>query len=314
MKCKKSIMGLAALLILIFHFYIPFTGSKVEMIMYRAAYIGVDIFFFVSAYSLAQREKITYQTFIRNRLLMIYLPFVMFALIANFYEKWKFPRFFKVVSGVEFFQKGGGAFLWFLVAIMLIYLIAPFLVKMKHKFAWKAFWGMISGWLLLSVIFQYIFQNSDIFILLNRLPVFFIGMYYEEIRTLLPKKCKLAVILIGLAAGGYLISKYGSLRLINKPFYDMYYVIAIPFIVSLIALWDFVSSRIKIRNIPMQFIGQFTLELYGLQMIFGYDLEIEILNATRQMLPTFLITALCLLTGAYVLYSIKRLLLKLFIS
>ena len=58
MKCKKSIMGLAALLIMIFHFYIPFSGLKAELVIYRAAYIGVDIFFFVSAYSLAQRDRI----------------------------------------------------------------------------------------------------------------------------------------------------------------------------------------------------------------------------------------------------------------
>ena len=50
MKCKKSIMGLAALLIVIFHFYIPFTGTKLELTLWRATYIGVDLFFFVSAY------------------------------------------------------------------------------------------------------------------------------------------------------------------------------------------------------------------------------------------------------------------------
>ena len=38
-------MGLAALLIMIFHFYIPFSGLKAELVIYRAAYIGVDIFF-----------------------------------------------------------------------------------------------------------------------------------------------------------------------------------------------------------------------------------------------------------------------------
>lgn len=106
MKCKKSIMGLAALLIMIFHFYIPFSGLKAELVIYRAAYIGVDIFFFVSAYSLAQRDRIEYWKFVGNRLLSIYIPFVLFAVVANFYEKWKYPRFFKVIAGIEFFKRG----------------------------------------------------------------------------------------------------------------------------------------------------------------------------------------------------------------
>lgn len=127
-------MGLAALLIMIFHFYIPFSGLKAELVIYRAAYIGVDIFFFVSAYSLAQRDRIEYWKFVGNRLLSIYIPFVLFAVVAGFYEKWKYPRFFKVISGIEFFKRGGGSFLWFFVAIMLIYLIAPFLIKLKKTF------------------------------------------------------------------------------------------------------------------------------------------------------------------------------------
>lgn len=314
MKCKKSIMGLAALLIVIFHFYIPFTGTKLELTLWRATYIGVDLFFFVSAYSLGQREKISYLKFVGNRLLSIYVPFVVFAAVANFYEKWKYPRFFKVISGAEFFKRGGGSFLWFFVAIMLIYFIAPLLVKLKNRFKWKAFAGMMLGWIILSLIFQYVFHNRSIFILLNRLPIFFIGMYYGEIRKLPLKRFKLPVILIGLVVGGFLINKYGSLRPLHKPLQDMYYVIAIPFIVSFVALWDFISSRVKIRNMPLQFIGRFTLELYALQMIFGYNMEIKILNSTKKMLPSFLITALCLILEAYILYLAKTLFTKLILK
>ena len=180
-------MGLAALLIMIFHFYIPFSGLKAELVIYRAAYIGVDIFFFVSAYSLAQRDRIEYWKFVGNRLLSIYIPFVLFAVVAAFYEKWNYPRFFKVISGIEFFKKGGGSFLWFFVAIMLIYLIVPFLIKLKKRFGLKAFFGMILGWLLLGVLCKDVLGNRAVFVLVNRLPIIFIGMYYEEIRNFLLK-------------------------------------------------------------------------------------------------------------------------------
>lgn len=110
---------------MIFHFYIPFSGLKAELVIYRAAYIGVDIFFFVSAYSLAQRDRIEYWKFVGNRLLSVYIPFVLFAVVAAFYDKWKYPRFFKVISGIEFSKRRRLLFMVF-VAIMLIYLIAPF--------------------------------------------------------------------------------------------------------------------------------------------------------------------------------------------
>lgn len=311
MKCKKSIMGLAALLIMIFHFYIPFSGLKAELVIYRAAYIGVDIFFFVSAYSLAQRDRIEYWKFVGNRLLSIYIPFVLFAVVANFYEKWKYPRFFKVIAGIEFFKRGGGSFLWFFVAIMLIYLIAPFLIKLKKRFGLKAFFGMLLGWLLLGVLCKDVLGNRAVFVLINRLPIIFIGMYYEEIRKLLLKKSGLPVIIAGLIAGSYLIYRYGSIERLNNPFFEIYYIIAIPFVISLILLWDYISSHVSIRNLPMQFIGRLTLELYGLQMIFGFKLETGIYKATGQKLITFLITAVCLIVAAYILYLIKKLTVKL---
>lgn len=93
MKCRKSLMGLAALLIMIFHFYIPVTKSPFEMAFYRASYIGVDLFFFVSAYSLSQREKISFVPFMKNRLCNVYVPFLVMAGICAVYKKWTWQRF-----------------------------------------------------------------------------------------------------------------------------------------------------------------------------------------------------------------------------
>ena len=311
MKCKKSIMGLAALLIVFFHFYIPFTNHTAELVIYRAAYIGVDLFFFVSVYSLAHREKTAYLSFLGNRFLNVYVPFAVFAAIAGFYQKWQLSRFFKVISGVEFFERGGGSFLWFFVGIMFLYLIAPFLVELKRRLGLKGLALMLSGWLVLALIFQYVLENRNIFILLNRLPVFFAGMYYGEIRKIPLGKFKLPVLVIGLILGGFLIKEYGSLTRLNKPFYDMYYVIAVLFILALVGLWDYVSSRIKIRKSPLGFIGKLTLELYGLQMIFGYDIENMFLKSLGHATAAFFLTALCLIFLAYILYLIKKAIIRL---
>ena len=61
MKNKKLIMFFATLMILIFHLWIyinPITNNlfKIEVFIRTICYIGVDIFFFVSAFSISNKE------------------------------------------------------------------------------------------------------------------------------------------------------------------------------------------------------------------------------------------------------------------
>lgn len=306
MRSKKSLMGLAALLILIFHFYIPFTGLALETAVYKATYIGVDLFFFLSAYSLAGREKIEYGPFIKNRFLNIYLTFAVLALIGGLVEHWELKKYLEVLSGAQLFMKGGGAFLWFAPAIMLLYFVAPFLVRAKKRFGVRALLGMTVFWLGLVALLQWVLRYTTIMILVNRLPVFFLGLYYEDIRQKTPEKLKLPLIALGLIAGSGIIYHYAATVRLMKPVTDIYYVLCIPFIIALVGISDYISKRTKIRNIPLQFVGGFTLELYGLQMIFGYMLEKKLLKLTgKQELLTFVLTALCLIAAAF-LMSLAR--------
>ena len=89
MKSKRSIMGYAALLIVLFHFYIPVFNNVAETFIYRSAYIGVDLFFFVSASSLSKKSQIDYLPFVANRFRAVYIPFVIFSVIAFVYKKWR---------------------------------------------------------------------------------------------------------------------------------------------------------------------------------------------------------------------------------
>ncbi len=318
MKCKKSIMGLAALLIVLYHFWMQLTKSPIEVNIYRAAYIGVDLFFFVSAYSLGQKKSIRYGSFLANRALNIYLPFVILAGIAALYKHWSLQKFALTICGASFFTNGGGSFLWFAIAIMLLYLIAPFLVKLKNKLGLKALLIMVPAWAVLVCLLQFVFHYTTIFILLNRLPIFLVGLYFDELRKLPLRKFRLPVILAGLIGGGYLVYRFGGNVRLTKPLADMYYIIAIPFITSLVALFDFISEHSKVRNIPLEFIGGITFELYGLQMIFGVDIETWIFKTlTKSSLPmeprkllAFLFTTICLITMAWVFHLPKDIIYK----
>lgn len=310
MKCKKSIMGLAALLILIFHFYIPFTKNAVEMTIYKAGYIGVDLFFFVSACSLGKQKKVAYGSFLWNRINNTYVPFVILAVIGAVYKHWSPVQWLKVISGVEFFQRGGGAFLWFCIGIMLVYLLAPALVACKTRLGWKAFPIFMAGWLVIALLLQYVFAYKPLFILVNRLPIFFIGMYYEEIRNIKWGAMRWPLILIGLGAGAYLVALWGATVRLNVPLTDMYYIIAIVFTVALVALFDALSRVVPFGNKPLQWLGGITLELYGLQMIFGYDLEAWFIKQWKNGQAAFAATVVVLIAMAWVFHFGRTLITK----
>ena len=59
MKNKKSIMAVSAMLILIYHLWINITNSTIEVYLRQLCVTGVDLFFFVSAYSIANRKILT---------------------------------------------------------------------------------------------------------------------------------------------------------------------------------------------------------------------------------------------------------------
>lgn len=327
MKYKRKLMGFAALLIIIFHFWMPLTTSVVEASIYKCTYLGVDIFFLLSAYSLAHKDEINYGQFVLNRLINVYLPFVLLSIICAAYKKWSITQLLRVISGIDFFKKGGGAFLWFAVAIMLVYLVAPALIRFKMQFGWKAGAMCLIPWLLIVCVCQFWFGYTTIFILINRIPVFLLGIYYEDIRKriCIDKKNSVILILVGLVAGALLLYFFcGNVRL-SKPITDIYYLLVIPFTLSVVLLADYISLRVDSfkKRVPgrvLDFIGSFTLELYGIQMIFGYTIETKLFRLIKATsidialakLITFIVTVAILVVLAWltsiILHKLKGIL------
>ena len=81
MKNKKAIMFFSSLLILIFHLWINIFDRasnlfEVENFLRQLCYIGVDIFFFLSCYSISKHEIKDYKKFICSRFIKVYLVFI----------------------------------------------------------------------------------------------------------------------------------------------------------------------------------------------------------------------------------------------
>ena len=175
MKNKKVIMSFSALMIIIFHLWINITKPNtniylIETYLRYIGYIGVDIFFFVSAYSLAKNEIDNYSNFIIKRFRKIYLKFIIFGVIAFFFNKWSFLKLLKIIFGIEFLTKGGGSFLWFIPAIMIIYILLPLYKKLDNKYKIITPIITIITYLILVIILS-INKKTTLFIFINRIPI-----------------------------------------------------------------------------------------------------------------------------------------------
>ena len=284
MKNKKVIMSFSALMIIIFHLWINITKPNtniylIETYLRYIGYIGVDIFFFLSAYSLAKNEIDNYLNFIFKRFKKIYLKFIIFGVIAFFFNKWSFLKLLKIIFGIEFLTKGGGSFLWFIPAIMIIYILLPLYKKLDNKYKIITPIITIITYLILVITLS-INKKTTLLIFINRIPIILLGYYFSKLKifeklqknNLLYYCVALCLTIFGLFFNYYLYLNHFYLSY----FQDIFYVLSIPLIIGVILLLDKIKSN-KLFN----YLGSITLEVYAIQMIFGYYLTgklVKIIN------------------------------------
>lgn len=297
MQNKKTIMAFSAILILIFHLWINVTDTRIEIFLRQLSVIGVDIFFFVSSYSLGKRKNIEYKSFIKNRFQKVYLKFIILSIIGMFIFNWNIKKFITIILGIELLTKGGGSFLWFLPGIMLIYIILPLYIKLDSKHPKIAPLIVIVSEIFLTIIISCFTNYQEIFILTNRIPIILLGYYFakhhifEYLKT--TKKRYWLTTILTLTLGiiiSYLVNIY-HFRL--DWFKDVFYILYIPLIIGVILLIDSIKE-----NKTSKLIGSITLELYGLQMIFGFKIANDILGYTKAKLLSNIITILILIITA----------------
>ena len=310
---KKFLQVIAAFQILFFHLWAPLTSTQIEQFILKTAYVGVDMFFFLSAYSLAGRE-IDYVPFLKDRVLKLYAKFAFFVLImALFSKSFGVIRAVKSLMFIEFFQKGGGAFLWFIPAILIFYAVYPLFLKWNSRL--KVIWVLLI-WLIAGVFSEHVLSYTAVFIFTNRIPVILAGYLFKTYCTgnrdaIMPDNNKMNrtiqilrrswVVLIPL--GALLLYMYGFKVRLNFPIKDMFYVLAIPTVLGLVTL----SSYVK-KYAVTESLGSITLELYAVQMIFGQQILIWAYNVFNKnaLLTNIFVTGVMLLLAYIISYVIKR--------
>ena len=295
---KKFLQVIAAFQILFFHLWAPITSTQIEQFVLKTAYVGVDMFFFLSAYSLAGRE-IDYVPFLKDRVLKLYAKFAFFVLImALFSKSFGVIRAVKSLTFIEFFQKGGGAFLWFIPAILIFYAVYPLFLKWNSRF--KVIWVLLI-WLTGSVFAEHVLSYTAVFIFTNRIPVILAGYLFKTYCTKNNNLRRSFIVLIPL--GVLLLYMYGFKVRLNFPIKDMFYVLAIPSVLGLVTL----SSYVK-KYAVTESLGSITLELYAVQMIFGQRILIFAYNIFNKnaLLTNIFVTGVMLLLTYIISYVIKR--------
>lgn len=277
MKINKHFLQLiGALWILIFHLWMNVSGTQVEQFITKIGYVGVDIFFFVSAYSLSRKE-IHYRKFIENRVVNIYLKYLILILIASVYKGWTLSKAIESALFISFFEKGGGSFLWFIPAIMIFYILYPLFLKNRCKA--KAIIVFVA-WFIITIVLQWGFGYTQIHIFLNRIPVILSGYLFSKYVSD-KKGFDKYIYFLCIVTGMALLYFWGFTRKLNMPVKEIYYLLCIPVVIGLAGLSTYIkSSRLFSR------ISKSTLEIYGLQMIFGTDLVNGLYQRTGNILIT----------------------------
>lgn len=301
MKNKKTVMAFSAIQILIFHLWIPiFPGNVIEDFLIRTSYVGVDIFFFLSAYALSGKKTEKYFSFVFTRFKAVYIKFILFAVIAFLYAGWELPHLGKVISMRDLFQKGGGAFLWFLPAIMIFYAAFPLLQSCEQRHRYITLLTAVVIWTGIAA-FATFYKITSIFIYWNRIPVFLLGFYLGTCKAfkklLADNRNKLLTGLACITGGGCLMYFFGYRPRLQVPFCDMFYVVGIPVSLGLVLLTSFVPAKLIIK-----WIGSSTLEMYAVQMIFGYDFANWAFRVTKNPFLTNICSFLFVITGAAVFH------------
>lgn len=292
-RYRSCVMGIAAIWILVFHKWIQLTTTPpegtfdllnfLESFTKRIGFCGVDIFLMLSGIGLTFAiRKDSLLKFYYRRLRRIILPFLVMGIIRWKLENWDTSTFFRNITGINFYTKSMYSFLWFVPAIVTLYLFFPLYYKIfsksKDKIIFTA--GAVTLWLLITLLVRDK-MRMDLFGFTNRIPIFLIGILFGY----LTQNRKEAVftaqtylyLLVTLALGLYLayISNFFGYGLIvpvgNCCFPNCLIAASLPFFIA--RGLDILDRRIPLLGKGLvkvlSFFGAFSLEFYCVQEWFA---------------------------------------------
>lgn len=292
-QTKTPIMGLAALLILLYHLLpLPRTQDAISQLIrffVTTAYIGVDLFFFMSAYMAVYSDTSDYFGYVKRKFLRIYPLFLAFGLVALLLGGLRLESSLLTFLGLDLFLHGGGSLLWFIPALSFFYLAAPFYLRLMRRVGvWRAFVLGLSSWLGLMIVLEQVLSQHSANIFLCRIPIILLGFSLSKYEGRWSSKNKLLLGSLLFALGLMITWNFGYRDKLHFLISDLFYIAAIPHIMGTALLSDVLFSRFKSR--VFAFTGRISLELYCVQMVLGPLFFEHAVSVIKQARLAFVLT------------------------
>lgn len=327
-RYRTQIMGFAAMWIFFFHVRnesvvfknIPVL-SNIDTFFVNIGFCGVDIFLFLSGWGLyhaVNRHSLT--VFYKRRYRRLIIPFLVSCTFLAINYKWGFLRIIKAVTCWTFLTKDVYEVIWFIPAISILYLAFPLYRRLFDKASCKYVFtaAAVALWSALAVAGALLFDRTDIYLFLNRIPVFIVGILFGWMTYGGKKRLgRFAwIILAVMLIAGFQIQYYFSFEKVSfllpqgRNGLPAFLIgIAMCFVAGLVFK---LLGKVTFIQKAYGFLGKMTLEFYAAQ-----DIAIRLLkemivhsgvpfNNYLYVLLTFLLS----FGIAYLLYLINRLISK----
>lgn len=322
-KYRKSIMGIAALMILIFHGWdirfsaVPVLGSF-EGFLKQNGYLGVDVFLFLSGYGLFySMEKGNVKNYYIHRIIKLFPALIISAAIYALVESKGLMYFVKAITGYGFYFENIFFFLWFITAIISISLVFPLYYYLMKKFGNDGLFTFIAiiVWFVLTMCLRNILRY-DLFGFTDRLPIFMLGVLVGSISKRetfsFDYKAWIALLLVFLT-GIYCVDLYMNKGVEFIVPMSGCFIPAVLFALPFTFLWaglcelcqngKFIPKFFKGLDKVFVFVGGFTYELYCLQeLVIGKSKSILFKN--MGVLTSNILAILLSLAAGYVMFLI----------
>lgn len=264
---RNFIYGLSILWIVFYHCGLN-VSSYVMQTVKSYGDCAVEIFFFMSGCCL-------YFSYLKNswplgfykKRLVRTLPYylIFYGVVFTYFNLIKTPnvgQFFLNYTMLDFWMHGLGNSPWFLAAILVFYAFYPLIFKVlfgKHKHKWIYVTVFLVVTAVACTILSVYFAHLRIF--LYRVPIFLLGClagkYVYEEREF---KFYHGLILVAfLIVAKILFVHFNNISV----FRNLYYIpLSLTIVLIFTQVYKFNTIYCNIVNIPIQYIGAFSLELY----------------------------------------------------
>lgn len=316
-KYRSSLMGIAMLSVFLFHSMGDWMPPFIHNIAANGA-IGVDVFLFLSSigltYSITKNPSVT--AFYKRRVLRI-MPtywFIMtcvylfvFILTAvhimpdNYYRiPRSFWEFIQAYTTIGYWIRDGLFYLWYIPAILLLYILFPFVHKLFVVSKWTYLLCLIPDTILTFCPPDIAWYHNC---LLYRVGIFLWGgifsiEYLQRVRTIKAWK----IYIVGACAMlFYIIRMQLGIAPFPRLVEEVCFFVTLPCILICLTL----LFRYKIINLSMGFVGKISLEFYLIHEFVMRFME-TISNVIFKMSPLVqkLMTLVITLILAYMVHII----------